>query len=152
MITAKGSKNNAIDIEKNIKTLLNHSVKVGLPKETGSYPNGTSILQVGAAHEFGVPENNLPRRSFLRVPFMDNANKIKKAIDKSYKFVAEQNSDPIKMLNKLGLFGQSISQESFTDNNWQPLKPATIKRKSSSKPLIDSGRLRGSITYIVEKN
>lgn len=31
---------------------------------------------------------------------------------------------------------------------WAPLKPSTIKRKGSSKPLIDTGQLRNSIVVI----
>lgn len=34
--------------------------------------------------------------------------------------------------------------------SFKPLAPATIKRKGSSKPLIDSGQLRKSVTYKVK--
>ena len=35
---------------------------------------------------------------------------------------------------------------------WPPLKPETIKRKGSSKALIDTGTLRASITHKVHSN
>jgi phage gpG-like protein len=37
-------------------------------------------------------------------------------------------------------------------SEWKPLKPATIRRKGSSKPLIDTGKLRASITHRVDNH
>lgn len=34
--------------------------------------------------------------------------------------------------------------------DWPPLKPSTVKRKGSDKPLIDTGKLLNSITHKVE--
>ena len=39
------------------------SVKVGLPKGSDAYPDGTSVVMVGAVHEFGSPSRNIPQRS-----------------------------------------------------------------------------------------
>lgn len=35
---------------------------------------------------------------------------------------------------------------------WAPLKPATVRRKRSSKPLIDTGKLLNSITHQVSED
>ena len=42
------------------------SVMVGLPKGSNDYPDGTSVIMVGAVHEFGSPSKGIPQRSFLR--------------------------------------------------------------------------------------
>ncbi|AIY89894.1 phage virion morphogenesis protein [Geoglobus acetivorans] len=51
-----------------------------------------------------------------------------------------------------GSFLEGKVKEKITqgDPDWPPLKPETIRRKKSSKPLIDTGRLRDSITHKVE--
>lgn len=36
------------------------------------------------------------------------------------------------------------------DNGWAPNSPATIKRKHSDNPLIDTGALRQAITFVVD--
>jgi hypothetical protein len=40
-------------------------------------------------------------------------------------------------------------QAYMVNGKFAPLKAKTIKRKGSSKPLIDTGQLRQSITYRV---
>ena len=54
-------------------------------------------------------------------------------------------------LRRLGLLGQNIVRKWFTDprNNWAPNSPATLARKGSSRPLVDTGMLRRAITYVV---
>lgn len=57
----------------------------------------------------------------------------------------------IRQLKHTGMIGQNIVRDWFTnpDNNWPPNSEATIKRKGSDRPLIDTGELRKSITYVV---
>ena len=43
-----------------------------------------------------------------------------------------------------------IAKINLTDARWRPLSPQTVKRKKSTKPLIDTGRLKQSITYAFE--
>jgi hypothetical protein len=150
MITGKTSYNKAVDLLKQIKILKGSVIKVGLPENTPNYYDGTDIITVGATHEYGVPEKNIPRRSFLRVPLIHREADIKKMMQKGFTKVAKSGG-ALELMNKVGLYAQNISQLSFTNNNWQPLKPDTIKRKGSSRPLIDTGILRSSITYVVEK-
>lgn len=59
-----------------------------------------------------------------------------------------------RILRLAGAFLEWKIKEKIThsDPEWPPLKPETIKRKRSSKPLIDTGRLRNSITHKIEEN
>lgn len=54
-------------------------------------------------------------------------------------------------LNLTGLKGQALVRKWFDDprNGWAPNSPRTIKVKGSAKPLIDTGELRKSITYVI---
>ena len=55
------------------------------------------------------------------------------------------------------MFAQNKVRAWFTDerNNWPPNAPSTIEKKSKNgkikdNPLIDTGELRKSITYVVK--
>lgn len=54
-------------------------------------------------------------------------------------------------LKALGIFVQNVVREWFANpaNKWAPNAPSTIAKKGSDKPLIDTGALRRSITYVI---
>ena len=54
-------------------------------------------------------------------------------------------------LDRIGIQAMNIIKGSFRDNDWKANSKATVKAKGSDTPLIDKGRLVGSITYIIEK-
>jgi hypothetical protein len=57
-------------------------------------------------------------------------------------------------LKRADMAGQRASQKRMTDprNGFQPNAPSTIAAKGSDQPLIDSGILRGAITYVVKED
>lgn len=128
-------------------------VKVGLPLEkVGSkiYGPGLTIITVGAWHEYGFGNN--PVRSFLRVPFAKNAKAINEFIAKQFNDVCFKGVTADKALNLVGVYTSNISKDAFAtsgDGEWAANAPQTIKAKGSSKPLIDTGTLRNSITWQV---
>lgn len=111
-----------------------------------------SIAHELYVHEHGSPLWQSPPRPVLE-PAIDNskeiiANQMQKVIETAL------NGDEISQeINKVGLLGQNVAREWFTNpnNKWEPNTAGTIKRKGSDKPLIDTGELRKSITYIVKE-
>lgn len=165
MIKGKPAKNNFKDIKKDIEKFKKSVVKVGLPAgKSGSYEDGTTIIQVGIIHEFGSPARGIPQRSFLRAPMKMNKDKIKRLIFKEYNKVVDGKTNVNTALNALGAYGESLSVASFRKNDWKPNAPITVeggwmskggkafkvKGKGSNTPLVDTGQLRQAITYIVE--
>jgi len=59
-----------------------------------------------------------------------------------------------EILRIVGAFLEGQIKQTITRGRaeWPPLSPETIKRKGSSKPLIDTGKLRNSVTHKVEGN
>ena len=55
------------------------------------------------------------------------------------------------VLKKIGIFQKDLMQEKITSGSFTPNAPATIKKKGSSHPLIDSGRMRQSVNYVIQK-
>lgn len=138
---------------KNIDKAMSKSVFVGLPKEKISskvYKSGATVLEVGAGHEFGVP-GKLPRRSFLRTPFIINSKKTEDLISEQFGLVF-YGLDAEKALGRLGVFAQGLSQDAFRNRGfgtWKDISEETKKRKGSSGILIDQGTLRQSITWVI---
>ena len=139
--------------EKNLQQFKDSVVKAGILAKDGSenHSEGITVFQIGMIHEFGVPEKNIPRRSFIRVPIENNIKEITKLIENNHKLVSENSMSAKVALDRIGIKAQNTIKESFRNNDWKPLKRATIKRKGSSRPLVDTGQLIGSISYIVEK-
>lgn len=115
----------------------------------GSIRNTDQPLAVIAAiHEFGL--GDMPQRSFLRSAYDENLPVIDKMIQRVANgavFGLGTNA----ALNQLGNVVQGMVQRKIVDGPFVPNSPATIKRKKSSKPLIDTGHLRQSIRYVIER-
>ena len=115
----------------------------------GSIRNTDQPLAVIAAiHEFGL--GDMPQRSFLRSAYDENLPMIDKMIQRVANgavFGLGTNA----ALNQLGNVVQGMVQRKIVDGPFVPNSAATIKRKKSSKPLIDTGHLRQSIRYVIER-
>lgn len=142
-----------IAYEKNLQQFKDSVVKAGILAKDGSenHSEGITVFQIGMIHEFGVPEKNIPRRSFIRVPIENNIKEITKLIENNHRLVSENVMSAKIALDRIGIKAQNTIKESFRNNNWKANSRATVKRKGSSRPLIDTGQLIGSISYIVEK-
>ncbi len=132
------------EIEKIAKNLSGpDSVKVGLPKGSNDYPDGTSVIMVGAVHEFGSPARNIPQRSFLRATVQEKRKDYKKLFQKLGRAVLFGDMVSQKALRILGLQVQSDVRQKITDIQDPPLK------SREGNPLVDTGHLRQTITFQV---
>lgn len=120
-------------------------VRVGLPSGSNAYPDGTSVIMVGAVHEFGSPSRNIPERSYLRSTLMENRRKYKLFLADLGKKIATGAIDSMKALKLLGLKVEADVKDTLTD-----LKVPALKTRDGN-PLIDTGHLRQSITHVVEE-
>lgn len=139
------------ELAKQMKIATTHEVNIGIAQDVGQYPNGEKIVEVGRKHEFGI---GVPRRSFLRMPFIVKQKTIDKAILMSWKKIADGKSTALKEFGILGIIGQNISKDAFATGGfgkWEKLKESTEKAKGSTEILIDRGKLVQSITNWVAK-
>jgi len=109
-----------------------------------------NMVKLATIHEFGSHPNHIPARPFMKQAFDTKKNLIngykKILINRIYK----RQISVERALWKLGLFHQKNVKTIFTQGRFQPNKPMTKARKKSSRPLIDTGRLRNSIDYEVK--
>lgn len=105
------------------------------------------IVELAAVHEFGT--EHIPQRSFLSAWFDKNVREISQVISKVAAEMSEEKISEDQALGKIGLWGVASVQKRIQSGLSPKLQQATINRKGSSKPLIDTGRLWQSIRHVV---
>lgn len=136
---------------KKLRVLDGHEVVVGIPAKEGEeeYEKGAPLIMIASVHEFGYED--IPQRSFLRDTFDINANKYDKFLRQASKKVAKKGENPKKAYFMLGEIARGDVIKRINQGIDPPLKPATIARKKSSLPLVDTGTLKNSIRAVVRK-
>ena len=140
----------------NIEAMTGKRVLIGIPDANAGRKDGPMTnAALGYIHENGSPARNIPARPFL-IPGVEEA--APKAIDAMKKFAAHGLTDPAavdKGLNAAGLIAQaSVKNRIRNSVGFAPLSEATLaerKRtgKKGTKPLIRTGQLMNSLTYVV---
>ena len=112
-----------------------------------TYDDGTLVAMVAAIQEFGAPARNIPPRPFFRHMIATKSDEWGPALGG---LLVENNYDAKAALGTLGQGIEAQLVQSINDTNSPPLAPATIARKGSDKPLVDTGLMRNSITSRVD--
>ena len=126
------------------------SVDIGF-FSTARYQDGTPVAAVAAAHEFGVrldesgPE--IPERPFFRQAI----RRIESGLSETLAGQVENGRLDPAAAGRVGAWASAIVQDSIVRLRTPPNSPATIARKRSSNPLIDTGHMRQSVTWKVNE-
>jgi hypothetical protein len=137
-----------------VRAVLNraHSLSVFVGFLEGAHGKGPiTNAQLAYIHEHGAPGANIPARPFLRPPIEDNDAKLVEILTKGLKRALNTLvvSDVDVAYERTGLAAVGMVQNYMSTGRFTPLKPATVRRKGSSQPLIDTGQLRQSVTHVV---
>jgi hypothetical protein len=153
----------AVDqVIKQIRTLTKSEVLIGVPDinagrdpEPGEEKQPLSNAEIGYLMEAGIPEKNVPARPFL-VPGVQNAtDQIGKQMEAGARKALSGDKEAVdQALNKAGLIGQNEVRKKITDGPFLELADRTLaerrrRGRTGEKPLIDTGQLRNSITYVI---
>lgn len=131
--------------------------RVGILQDsTHSDGKGKGILMsvLALIHIFGSISRNIPSRDFLFMPLEKKKQDLIQVLAQPKVFDLIVEGDIKKVLQIVGVKGEQIVQEAFATRGfglWPVLKAATIRRKGSDAPLINSGALRRSVTSDVVK-
>jgi len=134
-------------------------VKIGILSSTGSMSKKSSnrksksaltVLDVGVYNEFGTKD--IPQRPFIRTTYDEKKESWFSTIRSLSAVMISGKITAKKILGIVGLQAVADTKKTIksTHPSWPPNKPSTIKRKKSSKPLIDTGQLINSIQHQVD--
>lgn len=118
------------------------ALEIGFFK-TARYPDGKSVAQLAFENDFGTI--SIPSRPFFRNAIKDNSGKW-------VELASKQISAGKDFRTALGLVGEQARGDiirSIDKTSTPPNSPATIARKGSSKPLVDTGIMRRSVSWRV---
>ena len=109
---------------------------------------GQSVAFYGAANEFGT-RRGIPERSFMRSSFDENKHGISVVMGQQFAKVKRGEKTVRAALEHLGLYHKAQIQNKIRSNIQPGNDPQTIKRKKSSRTLIDTGAMLNSVHYVV---
>lgn len=152
-----------------MQALGGYEVLVGIPEAFGPpIPGGITMAALGYIHETGAPSINLPARPFLRPGVKNSASRWQPKLATAAQ-AALTNNEPATMaaLGQAGIIASNAVKRTIQDGIPPPLKPDTVRRRrkrtpgsrylrkaktiADVTPLIDTGNLLRSITYVVVK-
>lgn len=134
------------------KLTKNMYVDVGI-LQPSQYPDkDVNTASVGAVHEFGAPERNIPERSFIKMPLEMK----KKVIEAVAQQALDENIGKDKTEKVLDAIGETccnIIQQAFDSGGfgrWEQLSEETVRRKGFDDILTDTEALRDDIQWQVK--
>lgn len=134
--------------------LKGYYAKVGILSDKPHDGTDFGMVELGTIHEFGSITNNIPPRSFLRMPLLEKKKDLVNVLATRTVATMLENGNIKDIFKVLGVKAQAIIQDAFATGGfgkWKDINPATKKAKGSSAILIDTGELRRSISSAVVK-
>jgi hypothetical protein len=151
---------------KEIEDLVKKQVRVGFQQGTTS-EDGADIVDVAMWNELGTSgAHPIPARPFLRQSVDNNEDKITAMCQTQIQAIADGRTDAEGALKAIGTMQKALIQDTIRNGDFKPNAPITIeggwmrtkdgkpfyiKGKKSSKPLIDTGRMRQSVNFVIEE-
>jgi hypothetical protein len=99
----------------------------------------------------GAHSVTIPERRFMRDTFDEKTGVWKTAAWGQVGQIVDGKTTAQGAMDMLGNVMQGDIQRKIVDGPFTANAPSTIRKKKSSRPLIDSGRMRQSIRYVVRK-
>lgn len=124
------------------------AVKVGF-LSGATYPDGTPAAMVAAVNEFGDPGRNQPPRPYFRNMIQLNKSSWGKMV---YAALKQSDFDPEQTMEICGEIIRGQLQQSIRNFDSPALAASTIRRKGSSKPLVETGHMLNSVDFEVDTN
>lgn len=132
-----------------LKDLDSVEIVVGVLRNAGKEKNGTDLVEVAAYNEFGT--KHIPSRPFIRIASDEHGDEWQDLSEQCVDAIIAGSMGKNQVLNLIGSKAKADIQKVIGDKSkLAPNSDATVLRKGSSAPLIDTGRLRQSINYRIE--
>jgi len=142
-------RDNSYELDRLLAMTANRSdsfVKIGyLGGELREDDSSLTMAQVAAFNEFGTKD--IPSRPFMSEGF-NEANKTD-YMTPAVQAVLDGRLSRRKALTMVGLFVRKAIQKKIKAGPWESNSQATIDRKGSERPLIDTGAMRAGLTTAV---
>lgn len=137
---------------KQLRELAELEVRIGYQRGNGAVSGNdgrrADLVDIALWNELGTV--NIPSRPFMR----DSVDKHRTGIEHvmmEQEKALQEGAAAKEILETVGLFMKDLIQTEIEQGNFAANAPATIRRKGSDKPLIDTGTLKNSVNYWITK-
>lgn len=133
-------------------------VYIGIPEDESSREDeDITNAELLFIHTNGSPINNVPARPVIEPALREDSERLSSMLGKAFVYALQGKFEfASEQLKKTGMRGQNVTRAWFTNpkNNWPPNAPSVVRAKlkkgsTNPRPLIDTGELRRSITYVI---
>lgn len=140
-------------IQREIRAAKNASVRVGVLADAGQADDGADLVDIAVYNEFGT--RRIPARPFVRGAFDQKRRDLSRLKSRLWDQVLAGRLDTRRALGLLGQTHEDQIKLYMTELRTPPNAESTIAAKTRAgrigdNPLIDTGRLRGSIRWTHE--
>ena len=142
------------DLLRRLASVAQRDVLVGVPAGEAR-DDGPTNAEIGYQNEFGSPANNIPARPHLLPGVAAVQDKVVAKLTQAADAAATgRPSDAERHLHAAGLLAQNSVRRTLTTTAYRPLSERALaerraRGRTGTKPLIDTGQYRRSITYVV---
>lgn len=167
------------DLARNLERAVRTEVLVGIPRATAMRPGDEiSNAELAYINEHGDPSRRIPPRPFMEPGLARCRDEVSTVMAEGVQQLGTGGTLR-PAAERVGIICQRSIRGVFVDNDWKPLSPRTIMaraqrtvskrkgfgeksdrqqqnmlakelaRRANDRPLIDTGALRQSITYVV---
>lgn len=138
-----------IKLFKELEKLTELEVRIGYQAGQAVSDEGVDMCDIAMWNELGTV--NTPSRPFLRQSVEgDNGTRAAAFMENQLGLVL-QGGTAEDFYKRLGVFQKAQVQRTITSGQFVGNAPSTIKKKGSSRPLVDTSRMLQSVNYVVKK-
>jgi len=133
-------------------------VVIGFPKgkaTAATYPNGVAVIDVAFYNNYGTKDaqglEHIPPRRFMDIGGKRASRELSEPIKKGLEAVNRGKLKLEDLAELMGLKAVAVMKTEITELSEPPNAPATIAKKKSANPLIDTGLMRQTVTFAIRK-
>ena len=134
-------------LEQTLRELNALQVRIGFQRGDVVDENGVDLCDIAMWNELGTSRS--PARPFIRQTVDHHESEITAMLTRQ-KAALLNGSGAKEILNRIGLEVKDLMQTEIITGEFVPNAPSTIRKKGSSRPLVDTGRMRQSVNYVIK--
>ncbi len=134
-------------LEQLLRDLDKKEVRIGFQRGDASDENGVDICDIAMWNELGT--SRAPARPFMRQTVDNHEGEVNALLEQARKSLLSGASGE-QVLKEIGLKVKDMMQAEILNGGFVPNAASTVRKKGSSKPLIDTGGMRQSVNYVIK--
>lgn len=145
-------RNNRLDdIARELAIFEKIEILVGFqgPQALRAAEDGATVVEIAVFNEFGT--ESIPARPFLSSAMDMGQDQLSSLTADLLLKISGGDMKARAAAERLGILAQSLVRKRIVELDTPPNSAATVRLKDSSNPLIDTGQMMQSVTYVVRE-